>query len=82
MTSDALSIGDKVLVNSNIGTLRYIGETAFAEGVWLGVELAEPAGKNNGSVDGKKYFTCPEQRGIFVRPNKATRHGVLCSSLL
>jgi dynactin complex subunit len=71
-----------VLVNNNLGTLRYIGETAFAEGVWLGVELQDPSGKNNGTVEGKKYFSCPDQHGVFVRPNKASRRGVLCSSLL
>ena len=26
------------------GTIRYVGETEFAEGVWVGIELAVPKG--------------------------------------
>ena len=32
------------------GTIRFIGVTQFAEGTWLGVELDEAKGKNNGTV--------------------------------
>jgi dynactin complex subunit len=37
------------------GTLRFIGQTQFKEGVWSGVELEggfAGKGKNDGSVDG------------------------------
>ena len=44
--------------------------TSFAPGKWVGVELGEPSGKNNGTVKGKAYFTCPENCGLFVRPNQ------------
>ena len=33
----------------------------------LGIILDEPKGKNNGSVDGKKYFECQENFGMFCR---------------
>ena len=80
--SDALALGDKVMVGGNFGWVRFIGETTFADGLWLGVELENPVGKNDGTVDDKRYFTSQPQHGLFVRPNKATRRGITCSSLL
>lgn len=52
--------------------VRYIGETQFATGIWVGVELAEgeePTGNNDGAVNGVPYFECPPARGIFLRPD-------------
>lgn len=52
-------------------TIRFVGETSFSPGRWIGVELdtAEGAtGKNNGSVNGVRYFTCARDRGLFVKP--------------
>lgn len=39
---------------SKPGTLRYLGPTEFANGEWAGVELDDPLGKNDGSVEGKR----------------------------
>lgn len=51
----ALKIGERVVVSgSKVGVLRYVGTTEFAKGEWAGVELDEPAGKNDGSVAGKR----------------------------
>ena len=44
--------------------------TAFAPGKWIGIELVGALGKNNGTVRGKTYFTCPENCGLFVRQNQ------------
>lgn len=53
---EKLKLGDRVLVGgAKEGFLRYLGPTEFAKGVWAGVELEEPLGKNDGAVSGKRY---------------------------
>jgi len=48
-------VGDRVLVSgTRLGTLRYLDLTDFARGLWAGVELDEPDGKNDGCVAGKR----------------------------
>lgn len=53
-----LRIGDRVIVSSSqgskTGVLRYYGTTEFAVGEWCGVELDDPIGKNDGSVNDKR----------------------------
>ncbi|KAH9589053.1 CAP Gly-rich domain [Trypanosoma melophagium] len=68
-------IGDFVTVlpvppqsESRRGILRFVGPTAFAAGVWAGVELIGSSGRNDGSVMGRVYFRCPPGQGVFVRP--------------
>ena len=51
----AVRVGDRVLVSGNkVGIMRYVGTTDFAKGDWVGVELDEPLGKNDGTVQGKR----------------------------
>lgn len=55
------------------GIVRYIGEIEEIQGhvgPWIGVELDEPTGKNDGSVEGKQYFSCENKRGVFVRAER------------
>ena len=56
------------LKNENIGIVRYVGATAFASGEWIGVELEDQTGKNDGSVQGERYFECDMGYGMFLRP--------------
>ncbi|GAA31617.2 phosphatidylinositol glycan class U [Clonorchis sinensis] len=57
---------DRVSVNGRIGRLRYCGPVGFASGVWVGVELDQPLGRNNGTVSGVQYFSCAPNYGIFA----------------
>ncbi|XP_031165969.1 dynactin subunit 1 isoform X5 [Sander lucioperca] len=60
----------EVIGKGQHGTVAYIGNTLFASGKWVGVILDEAKGKNDGTVQGKRYFTCAENRGIFVRQSQ------------
>lgn len=42
-------------MGSRAGILQYLGETKFAPGNWCGVQLDEPSGKNDGTVEGVQY---------------------------
>ncbi|XP_047527815.1 CAP-Gly domain-containing linker protein 1 isoform X8 [Vanessa atalanta] len=76
-TNGDFRLGDRVIVSSSrgskAGTLRYVGVTEFASGVWAGVELDDPLGKNDGSVDGKRYFNCAPRFGLFAPISKVSR---------
>ena len=59
-------------VGKKRGQIKFIGTTSFAEGVMIGIQLDEPYGKNDGSVKSKRYFSCPEKYGKFLRPSQVT----------
>merc|ERR1719295_149454 len=74
-------VGQRIRVESSIGTIRYIGPVATskkATTIWLGIEWDdENRGKNDGAVttpDGTvhRYFTTTDGRGSFIKPVKAT----------
>ncbi|KAH7075493.1 dynein associated protein-domain-containing protein [Paraphoma chrysanthemicola] len=55
------------------GIVRYVGQIHVADGTWLGIELPTPTGKNDGSVRGERYFTCPVGHGLFVKDSNIAR---------
>ena len=57
------------LSDGRIATVHYIGNPHFAPGEWVGVELEDSSGKNDGTVQGQRYFDCPQGHGMFVRPS-------------
>ncbi len=69
-----LSVGLEVKIKSKedmgSATIRFIGETAFSTGYWVGLELHQGGGKNNGMINDVQYFTCDDNRGLFVRPSQ------------
>ncbi|KAK4243783.1 dynein associated protein-domain-containing protein [Corynascus novoguineensis] len=70
MSMSELTVGRKVqLADQRNGTIRFAGQTSFAPGYWVGIELEDASGKNDGSVNDVRYFDCPMGYGMFVRPN-------------
>ncbi|XP_035829127.1 CAP-Gly domain-containing linker protein 4-like [Aplysia californica] len=59
-----------------------MGPTEFGEGTWLGIELRKPKGKNDGSVQGKRYFTCPDNCGLLVKPSRVSLRGINGAKIL
>ncbi|KAL0563615.1 hypothetical protein V5O48_018450, partial [Marasmius crinis-equi] len=68
-------VGDAVRIESLgfEGILQFVGEIDGKQGLWAGVELSggfAGKGKNDGSVAGKQYFSCPPKCGVFVATTK------------
>ncbi|KAL5377606.1 hypothetical protein DPSP01_009661 [Paraphaeosphaeria sporulosa] len=54
------------------GTVSYAGPVPEIPGIgyWVGVTLDEPTGKNDGTVNGKRYFECGKNCGVFLRAER------------
>lgn len=74
--ADTFQVGDTVYVTGTdkAGVVRFFGTVHFASGVWVGLELGDASGRNDGSVQGQKYFDCKPMFGLFVR-------ATICSKL-
>ncbi|MCJ1392500.1 hypothetical protein MMC18_005368 [Xylographa bjoerkii] len=66
------AVGQTVeLQDGRTAIVRFLGNPNFAPGDWIGVELDDASGKNDGSVQGQRYFDCKPGHGMFVRPGVA-----------
>ena len=54
------------------GVVSFVGQVPDIPGVgaWIGVTLDEPTGKNDGSVNGTRYFSCAPKSGVFLRAER------------
>ncbi|KAK3321097.1 CAP Gly-rich domain-containing protein [Cercophora scortea] len=57
------------------GEIKFVGEVKEipgSVGAWIGVQLDEPVGKNDGSIGGTRYWgeESAVKRGVFVRPER------------
>ncbi|EXJ61092.1 hypothetical protein A1O7_05245 [Cladophialophora yegresii CBS 114405] len=58
------------------GVVRFTGEVPGLGGLreegclWVGVELDEPVGRNDGSVPTRRVFECRPKYGVLARPEK------------
>jgi dynactin 1 len=74
--SSELKIGVRAQVQGKVGVIRFVGTTHFQTGKWIGIELDDAQGKNSGVVQGKRYFDCKTNHGMFVRPSQVKVHQV------
>ncbi|ETI53940.1 hypothetical protein L917_02960 [Phytophthora nicotianae] len=67
-----LDVGDRVCIPDKelFGFVRFLGEIIGVKGIWVGIELDEAYGKNDGSVKGRYYFRCKPKHGVFARPHQ------------
>lgn len=68
-------VGQEVVVSTKEipdkkGTIRYMGKIEGRPDDYVGVELDEPFGKNNGDYEGKTYFK------VDKKPDKGQLFGV------
>ena len=56
--------------------VMYVGQVpGMPAGYWIGVQYDDKVGKNDGSVNGRRYFRCPPGHGGFLRPPKVKAVG-------
>ena len=73
--ASTFQIGDRIKTKGgNFATVRFIGRIEpLPKGFFLGCELDEAVGKNDGEVKGVRLFQCGENKGAVLRPSTATK---------
>merc|ERR1712154_534495 len=63
------------LQNGNKGIIKFIGNTDFAKGELIGVEMEtwDPDG-HDGSKNNKRYFSCKQGHGMWTRREKIKKY--------
>ena len=67
---DPSHVGQRVSASGfGLGTLAFFGPTGFGTGSenWCGIQLDEAVGKNDGAVQGMRYFQCSANHGAFLQ---------------
>jgi len=68
----AYKIGDRVIHGSSgsEGTVAWTGSSeVLPTGLWFGVVLDAPLGRNDGSIKGVRLFNCEEKHGVISKVN-------------
>lgn len=75
--SENIKVGDRCRViniqGQRLGTVKYVGEIKQLDSdgnIWVGVEFDEPLGRNDGLIDGTKYFDARHNHGSFLKPKQ------------
>ncbi|BFZ54918.1 hypothetical protein PYCC9005_001955 [Savitreella phatthalungensis] len=76
LQSGGVVVGARCKVDGDagrLGTVAFVGhvpEIPAGGGLWIGVVYDEPVGKNDGSINGTRYFQTKPNHGGFLRPGK------------
>ena len=56
-------------------TVSFMGSVDFVSDMseWLGVELDQPLGRHDGTVQAVRYFAAGQDRGVFVTGNRVSK---------
>ncbi|KAI5150111.1 hypothetical protein ENBRE01_1308 [Enteropsectra breve] len=68
-----IPINARVQIRAGLyGVIRYVGPVDGKEGIWAGMELDSARGTNDGSHQGRRYFVCNKNYGLFLNANRLT----------
>ena len=74
-------VGDRVMVKDVLpsrgckGVVRFVGSVDFVDDMtkWFGVELDEPLGRHDGTVQNVRYFAANKDHGVFVTQSRVVK---------
>jgi len=74
-TTEMICLGDEVTLNdTKRGIVRFIGPMdEKMSPTFYGIELKTATGKNEGSANGKNYFKCGPNKGMFITKMKISK---------